>query len=1171
MTQRKVVTREMMQRVWKDPPKEDKPHAPTSPRFEIDGWLNTFKVEHGPWRPYQKGSRRLKLKTCPFNPEHGDHGEVALIQFESGALAFTCHHDSCQARKWQDFRAFYDPPEKRSKIIAAKPRPQKLQGIFLNDVQEERIEWLWRGYLPLGMISILAGDGGVGKSFVACDLAMRITTGTPFPFSLDRFGPANVAIFDLENPRSQILVPRLRVAGADLSRCVLYDPGEDEVATFPAALDAPVDFVREHEAEVVVNDTLAAFQDSTLDSHKQVEQRRVMTSLMRLAERTGAAVLALAHLNKNTKANAIHRLMGSVDVVNGARSVMLLGQDPDDEDTRAITTEKTNIYERQEPLAFHLQPSQDPEDPPRLVWDGRRPDLGAFRMLGVSAMSPQERDKVAEAETFLRYELVGGAIEARELINRAKQAGIAEKTLRRAQLRLKIQPRQQNRQWWWELPPEEPTPYQTRPSDHLNPQSQAETGVSDSTVWPSEPTSRPSERGANMTSQALSDRYNVIEKSDGHARPSEKRVRDSDRASDGQITYSGTGQMANGVDRDFEKIAIDFVDDPKVWAETLANFDGTAVVGIDTETTGFYPHRDRLVSIQIACLDYVAVFLCPAEVPECFRDFLEDPSRRKVFHHAAFDWGFFKAVWPDLRMDNVDDTMIARALLVAGDSKGRTSLKNCAKRYLGMELPKEVREAGFTFGELTDEQIEYGAKDAWVTLQVLEPLEEALREQGLWDIYRVECAAAEVTADRRLHGIGVDKEALSELDLELTELRDAAEEKVLRGLEAWGSVAPLEVREAALRIGMKPAKWGELRSFTTYSEGEKMLLAAGVPKTNVPKVLKELGVLNLNAPAQVQQAFEEIGVSLADTRKETLAANGHPIALSKVEYTALTKLQTSFTGPILEIVEGGRVYPEWRQMGTETGRESCASPNIQQIPQRSELGAKIRACFVAGPGKVFVDVDYSQIELRILAELTEDPAMIAAYAAGRDLHVETARTVLNVQGEITKPDRQKAKAVNFGLGYGMGAEKFKQYARDQYGVIWTLEEATAVRSAWLRQYAGVARWHRATANWIRRPDFATRTLGGRLRRFGSNRSYTEALNSPDQGTGADILKCAAGMICREVLIVAMVHDEILVEVDEKYASDCKAFVEAKMIEAGERYLSLVPVTVEGKISKRWEK
>src|SRR5262249_9908518 len=162
------------------------------------------------------------------------------------------------------------------------------------------------------------------------------------------------------------------------------------------------------------------------------------------------------------------------------------------------------------------------------------------------------------------------------------------------------------------------------------------------------------------------------------------------------------------------------------------------------------------------------------------------------------------------------------------------------------------------------------------------------------------------------------------------------------------------------------------------------------------------------------------------------------------------------------------VYPSWRQIGSDAGRMSCSNPNMQQIPRAKDY----RRCAKAPLGRVLVKADYSQIELRIAAKITGDHAMLAAYGRGGDLHTTTAQRLLGKE-EVTKADRQLAKAINFGLLYGMGAQGFQRYAKSQYGLDLTLEQAATYRQAFFAAYPGLAKWH---AQVRRHQAVETRTL-----------------------------------------------------------------------------------------------
>jgi DNA polymerase-1 len=243
---------------------------------------------------------------------------------------------------------------------------------------------------------------------------------------------------------------------------------------------------------------------------------------------------------------------------------------------------------------------------------------------------------------------------------------------------------------------------------------------------------------------------------------------------------------------------------------------------------------------------------------------------------------------------------------------------------------------------------------------------------------------------------------------------------------------------------------------------------------------------------------------------------------------------------------------------------ACSKPNLQNLPRRADY----RRCFMAPPGRVLVKADYSQVELRIAAKVSGDRNMLAAYRDGQDLHALTARQVLGVQ-EVTKDQRQLAKALNFGLLYGMGAPRFREYAQTNYGVKLTPAQAAEYREAFFRAYPGLRRWHRSV------PDkpVETRTLAGRRRLEVAK--FTEKLNTPVQGSGADGLKLALALLWerREQVAgafpVLVVHDEIVVECDQGQAEDVLEWLKGAMIDAMRDWLDPVPVEVEVKVAPTW--
>ena len=264
----------------------------------------------------------------------------------------------------------------------------------------------------------------------------------------------------------------------------------------------------------------------------------------------------------------------------------------------------------------------------------------------------------------------------------------------------------------------------------------------------------------------------------------------------------------------------------------------------------------------------------------------------------------------------------------------------------------------------------------------------------------------------------------------------------------------------------------------------------------------------------------------------------------------------------------GRIHAECHQSGASTGRLSCRKPNLQQIPRDKSF----RSCIAAPPGYRLIIADFSQIELRIAAEITGDATMIKAYHNGQDLHKMTASIITEKPlHQICKNERQAAKAVNFGLIYAMGADGLMAYAQNIYGVNLTINQAQNFIARFFGAYQGIEKWHNEIRKSITRE---TRTLGNRRRLWDSNPPITERLNTPIQGTSADILKKALSILPNALAgiglkIIACIHDEIILETPAKKAEKASHILTQTMIAAGEHYLKKVPVEVDVIISDNW--
>ena len=291
----------------------------------------------------------------------------------------------------------------------------------------------------------------------------------------------------------------------------------------------------------------------------------------------------------------------------------------------------------------------------------------------------------------------------------------------------------------------------------------------------------------------------------------------------------------------------------------------------------------------------------------------------------------------------------------------------------------------------------------------------------------------------------------------------------------------------------------------------------------------------------------------------------------------MTKLKSTYADGLLKVIaEDGRIHSSFQMTVTATGRLSSTEPNLQNIPIRKKLGAEIRRMFVAGPGMVLVDADYSQIELRLLAHISGDEAMREAFLSGEDFHTVTASRVFALPvEEVTPLLRSRAKAVNFGIVYGISAFSLAQ----DIGV--TPNEARAYMDAYLDKYHGVRDYMKQIVQKAREDGYVD-TLFGRRRYLpelkSSNfnvRSFGErvALNMPVQGTAADIIKLAmvnvAGKLRElglQARLILQVHDELIVECPEAEAETVRALLENEMENAV--HLS-VPLTAEAHIGHSW--
>ncbi|HEX8492999.1 MAG TPA: AAA family ATPase [Pyrinomonadaceae bacterium] len=351
-------------------------------------------------------------------------------------------------RQWLELR---EPNSETHGSTAAKSADAKnddapLRVVCMADIEPEQVSWLWHPYIAIGKLTILEGDPGLGKSWLTCAIACAVTRGCGLP-GAEPFKAGNVLMLSAEDGLGDTLRPRLDAVDADVRRIFALN----EPLTFDAAglllLEAAI---IEYTPVLVIIDPLFAFTGGKVDIHRANECRAISAPLATIAERHGCAMLAVRHLGKSRGGgHALNAGIGSIDFTAAARSVLLVGRDPDDEQKRAVVQTKNNLAPHGEAIGYKLEGSQ-------FFWTGVS-DLTAGRILAAES-DEGERSAITEAVDFLRTALSSGGRNSKGVINEAKQGGISEATLRRAKRQLKVRTRKVGmpgshyQKWLWELP-----------------------------------------------------------------------------------------------------------------------------------------------------------------------------------------------------------------------------------------------------------------------------------------------------------------------------------------------------------------------------------------------------------------------------------------------------------------------------------------------------------------------------------------------------------------------------------------------------------------------------------------------------------------------------------------------------------------------------------------------
>jgi len=588
--------------------------------------------------------------------------------------------------------------------------------------------------------------------------------------------------------------------------------------------------------------------------------------------------------------------------------------------------------------------------------------------------------------------------------------------------------------------------------------------------------------------------------------------------------------------------------DLATWIEKIKSAD---LVAVDTETTSLDYMRAKLVGISLstapgeACYipfahDYMGApeQLQPEFVLEKLKPYLEDPAFPKVGQNLKYDMSVLAQHGISLRGITFD-TMLESYVLDSVAS--RHDMDSLALNYLGEETIKFADVAGKGAAQLTFNQVAleqagpYAAEDADITLRL---------HQTLWP--RV---AAEPTLTK----------VFEEIELPLV--------PVLSRIERTGALVDdtllfQQSQELSARLG-------ELETEAWELAGQQFNLAS-------PKQLGEILFEKLQIPV-----LKKTAKGAPSTKEEVLQelALDYPLPKVLLEHRGLAKLKSTYTDKLPTMINSvtGRIHTSYHQSGTATGRLSSSDPNLQNIPIRSAEGRRVRQAFVAAPGCKLVAADYSQIELRIMAHLSEDPSLLAAFSAGQDIHRATAAEVFGVENEeVTIDQRRSAKAINFGLIYGMSAFGLAR----QLGI--NRKQAAEYIELYFTRYPGVQNYMNNIRHSAAEQGFVETVFGRRLylpeinASNGMRRQAAErtAINAPMQGTAADIIKLAMINVHNWLetsdltsKIIMQVHDELVLEVPESEMEEVQKGLNDLMESAAEL---LVPLVVDIGVGDNWD-
>lgn len=587
-----------------------------------------------------------------------------------------------------------------------------------------------------------------------------------------------------------------------------------------------------------------------------------------------------------------------------------------------------------------------------------------------------------------------------------------------------------------------------------------------------------------------------------------------------------------------------YIHTPKAQQILVSNLLKQRAVCFDTETTSLDETKAELIGLSFSYKKGLAYYIPLSEnreealqTLEIFRPLFEKEDILKIAHNIKYDYKVLKNY--DIEVQGaMFDTMIAHYLINPDMKHGMDYLSEIYLNYLPISIESLIGKKGKNQGDLRsvslEEQTRYAAEDADVTYQLYELFAPKLKEEGLEDLfYQIEMPLMKVLAKMELIGISLDKECLAKESIDLENDLQLLEQRIFE----------LSGEEFNLN---SPKQLGEILF-------EKLQLDPKAKKTKTGQYATSEDVLQK-------------------------LASKHDVIKLVLEYRTYQKLKSTYVDalPVQVNEKTNRIHTSFMQTVAATGRLASANPNLQNIPIRTPRGQQVRSAFVATEGKKLIAADYSQIELRLIAEISGEQNMIEAFQRGEDIHASTASKLFKVPlEEVTKIQRNQAKTVNFGIIYGVSAFGLSE----QTGLSRT--EAKQMIDAYFETYPRLKEYMSEQVLKARKNGYVE-TLLGRKRHLKDINSANfvvkghaerNAVNAPIQGSAADIIKLAMINIDRELeaqkmntQMLLQVHDELIFESPIEELEAAKTLIKKQMENA---YKTQVPLLTEVGIGENW--